>query len=183
MKKEQIETAEQRPESISQLSAELESQVVSIIPVLRDKKLTLGFAESCTGGLLSSAVTAQVGVSDVFIGSIISYDNRIKQQYLNVSEEVLQAHGAVSAQVAVQMAEQLCLSMQTSLAVSITGIAGPGGGTADKPVGTVFIAVAGLQSAGQRPTALCKYSFAGNRRQVQLQSCLAALKQLRDFMK
>jgi nicotinamide-nucleotide amidase len=162
----------------SKLTEEIKSQVIGTVRVLRDKHLTVGFAESCTGGLLSSFFTEQAGVSDVFTGSIISYDNKIKQRYLNVSAEMLKQHGAVSMVTARQMAEQAQSQLEVSVAISITGIAGPGGGTEQKPVGTVFIAVAGMGFA----TQVFECHFIGDRKAVQLQSCQTAVRHLQDFI-
>ncbi len=152
--------------------------IVKATTVLRDKKLTVGFAESCTGGLLSSLFTEQAGVSDVFLGSVISYDNKVKQKFLGVSQESLRTDGAVSAGVAKQMAEGALKALDVSVAASITGIAGPNGGTPKKPVGTVFIAVAGLQGE----TKVFEHHFSGERKQIQLQACAEAVKHLTSFI-
>ena len=153
-------------------------EVVSTVRVLGDKKLTVGFAESCTGGLLSSFVTELSGVSQVFMGSIISYDNKVKQKFLNVSEETLKTKGAVSAETATQMAVGALKALDVSVAVSVTGIAGPTGGSDLKPVGTVFIAVAGLNREAQ----VFQHQFAGDRKTVQLQTCVEAMKHLKKFL-
>ncbi|MBC7743253.1 MAG: CinA family protein [Bdellovibrionaceae bacterium] len=153
--------------------------VAKTTAVLRDKKLTVGFAESCTGGLLSSLFTELAGVSDVFLGSVISYDNHVKQRLLNVAASSLVTDGAVSTSVAKQMAEGAVKALEVSVAVSITGVAGPSGGTTLKPVGTVFIAVAGLQSE----TKVFEHHFGGDRKQIQLQSCGEAIKHLDEFIK
>ena len=147
--------------------------------VLRDKNLTVGFAESCTGGLLSSLFTELAGVSDVFLGSVVSYDNKVKQKFLNVSAQSLETNGAVSSSVAMQMADGGRKALEVSVAVAITGIAGPSGGSTSKPVGTVFIAVAGLQSE----TKVFEHHFGGDRKQIQLQACAEAVRHLDDFIK
>lgn len=156
----------------------IRSQVIGTVRVLRDKHLTVGFAESCTGGLLSSFFTEQAGVSDVFTGSIISYDNKIKQQYLNVSADTLKLHGAVSEATARQMSEQARAGLGVSVAVSVTGIAGPSGGTVQKPVGTVFIGVSGKGVA----TEVFECHFEGDRKSIQLQSCQSAIGYLKKFI-
>lgn len=160
------------------LVQEARVEVVSTVRVLGDKNLTVGFAESCTGGLLSSFLTELSGVSQVFMGSIISYDNKIKQKFLNVSEETLKAKGAVSAEAATQMAVGAVKALDVSVAVSVTGIAGPSGGSDLKPVGTVFIAVAGLNREAQ----VFGHQFAGDRKTVQLQTCVEAMKHLKKFL-
>lgn len=165
-------------EEHNSLQTDLRSQVVSIVSVLGDKGLTLGFAESCTGGLLSSYFTELSGVSKVFFGAIISYDNSVKQKFLNVSEETLKTKGAVSAEAATQMAKSAQAGLGVSISVAVTGIAGPTGGTPTKPVGTVFIAVAGLKSEVQ----VFEHHFSGDRKSVQLQTCIEAVKHLNDFI-
>lgn len=106
------------------------------------KKLKFGFAESCTGGLTSSKITDLAGSSEVFYGSIISYDNSIKESQLNVSSDILKNHGAVSVECAKAMAKGALEKLKVDVAVSITGIAGPTGGSAEKPIGTVVIGFA-----------------------------------------
>jgi nicotinamide-nucleotide amidase len=108
----------------------------------REQGLTLATAESCTGGGIGSRITAVAGSSDVFVGGIIAYDNRIKIEALGVSPSLIEAHGAVSEAVASAMALGVSARLGTELAIAVTGIAGPGGGTADKPVGLGFIATA-----------------------------------------
>jgi PncC family amidohydrolase len=109
---------------------------------LRSLRLTLGVAESCTGGGLADAITDVAGSSDYFIGGVVSYANQAKEQILGVDPELLATHGAVSEQVARSMAEGVRRLLAVDLAVGITGVAGPGGGTPGKPVGLVYIALA-----------------------------------------
>lgn len=111
--------------------------------LLRQQQQTLAVAESCTGGGLGHMLTAISGSSDYFLGGIISYDNRVKADWLGVSEADLATHGAVSAAVAQQMAAGVRSRLQTTWGLSITGIAGPSGGTDQKPVGLVYIGLAG----------------------------------------
>ena len=157
----------------------LQSSVAKVIQDLRDKKLTVGFAESCTGGLLSSLFTEQAGVSDVFMGSVICYSNFLKKNLLGVKEQTLKAMGAVSSEVACQMAEGGLRQLDVKLSVSVTGIAGPSGGTDAKPVGTVFIALAGLKNE----TKVFEHHFSGDRKQIQMQACDQAVKHLAGFKK
>ena len=107
--------------------------------LLRVSGLTLAVAESCTGGLLGDAITDVAGSSDYFLGGIISYSDRIKRDLLGVREETLVAFGAVSAQCAQEMARGARRALNADLALSVTGIAGPGGGTPDKPVGLTYL--------------------------------------------
>jgi len=110
--------------------------------ILRSLDLTIGVAESCTGGGLADAITNVAGSSDYFIGGVVSYANRVKEKLLNVDPTLLASYGAVSEQVARAMAEGVRRLMEVDLGVGITGIAGPGGGTPEKPVGLVYIALA-----------------------------------------
>lgn len=103
---------------------------------------TCGTAESCTGGGVGSAITSAAGASAVFQGGIISYDNSVKRNVLGVPQDVLDTKGAVSAECAVAMAEGARRLLKTDFAVSVTGIAGPGGGSAEKPVGLVWFGIA-----------------------------------------
>ena len=106
------------------------------------KNLKIGFAESCTGGLNSDRITNIAGSSEVFMGSVICYSNQVKQALLGVQTATLEKHGAVSSACAEEMAQGLLKNLNLDFAVATTGIAGPGGGSADKPVGTVAIAIA-----------------------------------------
>ena len=110
---------------------------------LQQKGQTLGVAESCTGGGLGAALTAVPGSSSVFEGGVIAYSNAVKQQLLGVPQDVLDRHGAVSEQVVIAMAQGVRQRLACDWGVAISGVAGPGGGTADKPVGLVHLAVAG----------------------------------------
>ena len=106
-----------------------------LVKVLSEKKMTCATAESCTGGGVGYAITGVSGSSAVFWGGVISYDNSVKRDVLGVPEEVLATKGAVSPECAAAMAEGARRLLKTDLAVSLTGIAGPGGGTAEKPTG------------------------------------------------
>lgn len=118
-------------------------ELQSIIEKLRSRKQTVGFAESCTGGLLSATLSAVPGVSDIYLGSIVSYSYQAKVDLLGVSWSLLKDEGAVSEKVARQMAQGLRNQLKCHWSVSITGIAGPTGGTEEKPVGTVWFSVSG----------------------------------------
>lgn len=115
--------------------------VRAVIDGLRERGLTVGFAESCTAGMISSRIADIAGSSDVLMGGIVSYSNSVKAGVLGVSAEVLQRYGAVSEQCAKEMAEGARRVLGCSVAVSVTGIAGPGGGTREKPVGTVCFGI------------------------------------------
>lgn len=112
-----------------------------ILTLLREKGLRISFAESCTGGLLSKLITDIAGSSDVFMGSVVSYDNSVKTNILGVQAQTLADYGAVSMQCAREMAEGVASRLGTECAISITGIAGPSGGTPEKPVGLVYAGI------------------------------------------
>ena len=110
-----------------------------VLAACRGRGLSLAAAESCTGGLVAARLTAVAGSSDVFRGAIVAYANEVKSAELGVSEELLARHGAVSAEVAAAMAEGIRTRLDADVAVSVTGVAGPGGGTEEKPVGLVYL--------------------------------------------
>jgi len=124
------------------MSEDIHSKVKELAGSLSKKGLTLSLAESCTGGKIASLITDLPGASAFFKGSAVVYSNEAKQTQLNVSEDTIKEHGAVSLDTAMEMAKGAREAFASSIAASATGIAGPDGGTEDKPVGTVFIAVA-----------------------------------------
>ena len=111
------------------------------VTYLKNNGLKIAVAESCTGGLISKRITDVPGASDVFDMGIVSYANGIKNRFLGVSEEILNTVGAVSEETAAAMAKGVCEAANADIGVSTTGIAGPGGGTKEKPVGLVYISV------------------------------------------
>lgn len=113
----------------------------ALVKAFGEQKKTLSFAESCTGGLAAATVVSVAGASAVFYGSVVSYDNSVKENLLSVSSDVLATVGAVSAECAMQMAKGARAAIGTDVSVSVTGIAGPGGGTPEKPVGTVYLGI------------------------------------------
>ena len=145
--------------------------------MLLRKKLTLSVAESCTGGLIGNLLTNVPGSSGYFLGGMIVYGNQAKMDLLRVSKETLDTHGAVSDPVAREMAAGVRRELKTDLGLSVTGIAGPDGGTAEKPVGTVYI---GLASGDE--TFSGKYRFWGKREQNKLNSAMMALDWVRRVL-
>ena len=113
-----------------------------VVRLLTERRETLALAESCTGGCIAHWVTNVPGASAVFLGGLVTYSNEAKQKFLGVRAETLAAHGAVSEAVAREMAEGARRETGADYALAVTGVAGPGGGTKDKPVGTVFVALA-----------------------------------------
>lgn len=148
-----------------------------VIERLRERKQTLCFAESCTGGLLSSVLTAEPGISDIYVGGVVAYANSIKENVLKVPAHILRSVGAVSTPVALSMARGAKALTGATWAVSITGIAGPSGGSDRKPVGTVCFAIIGpgLEWSIQE-------SFKGSRTEVQKASAEFAIKWLLEKM-
>ena len=142
----------------------------NLVELLKARGLTCATAESCTGGGVGSAITAVPGSSAVFAGGVISYSNEVKRDVLGVSAEALERYGAVSPQVAEQMADGARRLLRTDLAVSLTGIAGPDGGSDEKPVGLVWF---GLSTRDGTRTE--KAIFRGDRAQVRAQAVVHAL--------
>lgn len=144
---------------------ETQIEIEQLVALLRAQGATLSLAESCTGGLVSSRIAALAGVSDVYLGGVVAYANAAKIEILDVAESVLRQSGAVSAQTALAMATGARARFQSAWAASITGIAGPSGGTPQKPVGTVCFAVCG---PGVEWTKILYLN--GDRAQIQDQS-------------
>lgn len=140
---------------------------------LRARQATIVTAESCTGGLLAAELTSVPNSSDYYLGSIVAYSNRVKQQMLGVLDQTLAEHDPVSEQVVRQMARSARLIFASSCALSVTGILGPGGGTPDRPVGLVFIGLSALQGTWVR-----RFQWHGSRlenRDATVQAALALL--------
>jgi nicotinamide-nucleotide amidase len=148
----------------------LVEQAARVIDVARQAGLTLATAESCTGGLVGHLLTEVPGSSDAFRGGIIAYADEVKLAILHVPGPTLAAHGAVSAQTAVAMAEGARAALGVDVAVAVTGIAGPAGGSPDKPVGLTYVAVA---DAAGHDVQRCHWS--GDRQANKLASAGAAL--------
>lgn len=132
---------------------------------------TIGTAESCTGGLVMHRLTNVAGSSEYVIGGVVAYSNQVKQSHLHVHQGTLMAYGAVSEQVAAEMATGLREALHVDVAVSITGIAGPGGGTAEKPVGLTYIGVAGPNQV----LVVRQHVWNGDREAIKAASAEAAL--------
>jgi PncC family amidohydrolase len=154
----------------------VEAEVVSL---LIERGLTLAVAESCTGGLVGHRLTNVPGSSACFLGGVVAYDNGVKAHVLGVDEGLLEREGAVSEPVAVAMALGVRRLLDADLAVSVTGVAGPSGGTPEKPVGTVFIALA--DRSGR--TVARRFRWQGDRQANKERSAQAALDLLREHFR
>jgi len=148
----------------------IKSSATKILELLRTKNLKLTCAESCTGGLLSALFTSISGSSDVFERGFVTYSNQSKIEMLGVKEKTLKDFGAVSEEVAKEMALGALKNSKADIAVAITGIAGPKSDDTEKPVGLVYIAVATKEKIQVR-----KFNFSGDRDEVRLASVLEAL--------
>ncbi len=150
---------------------ELEASAAQLLDRCRGAHLRLATVESCTGGLLAAVLTAIAGSSEVVERGFVTYSNQAKSEQVGVPEALIELHGAVSEPVARAMAEGGLAHSRADIAAAITGIAGPGGGTAQKPVGLVHIACARSGAA----TLHERHDFAGDRRAIRLASVAAAL--------
>lgn len=145
--------------------------------LLKNHNMTLTVAESCTGGLISNLITDVPGSSHYFLGGVVVYSNKSKEKLLGVRPKTLKLYGAVSEQTASEMAKGVLKLMKSHIGVSVTGIAGPEGGTKEKPVGTVYISLATSTELFTR-----KYSFWGTRRQIKKNTSMMALDWVRRYI-
>jgi PncC family amidohydrolase len=149
----------------------------SVGRLLIKQELTLGIAESCTGGLITHRLTNVAGSSNYLLGGVVAYAYDVKERVLNVRHDTLYEHGAVSRETASEMARGARRLLGSDVALAATGIAGPGGGTPEKPVGLVYIALSA------RDFERCeRYVWSGNRLQNKQQSSQAALEMLREYL-
>jgi nicotinamide-nucleotide amidase len=150
-------------------------QIVSYL--LQMRGMTLAVAESCTGGLLAERITSLSGSSRYFLGGAVVYSNELKTQFCNVPKALIGRHGAVSREVAAAMAEGIRKRCLASYGVGITGVAGPGGGTEQKPVGLVYIAL-----AGEEGTQVVERNFPGDRQRIRQFATQQALEMIRKAL-
>jgi nicotinamide-nucleotide amidase len=177
------EAAELAEQTVAEINRRLGSLVVGVdeqtLPavvgqLLRQARATLATAESCTGGFLGQLITSAPGSSDYYLGGVIAYSDRLKRDSLDVPAETLERFGTVSEQVAAAMADRCRKRLSADWALGVTGIAGPGGGSAEKPVGLVYVGLA--SPAG---TTVHKHLLPGTREVVRLRAALTALNHLR----
>ena len=148
--------------------------VIEAAALLREERLTLSTVESCTGGMVGAALTALPGISDVYLGGYITYCDKLKTEMVGIDPALIKRHGAVSSQVAIDMSLGAWYQTRSNFGLSITGIAGPDGGSDDKPVGTVWICILShFEEVDCR-----RFIFPGNRLQVRTQAAAGALSML-----
>jgi len=145
--------------------------------ILRERRMKIAVAESCTGGHIANRITNIQGASDYFDLGFVTYSNDSKELYLFVPEEVIAEKGSVSSEVAKTMAEGLREATDADIALSVTGVAGPGGGSPEKPVGTVFVGLASKDG-----TFVNKFLFSGDRISTKEQTSEEALKLVLDYL-
>jgi PncC family amidohydrolase len=146
-------------------------------PLLRARGLNIATAESCTGGLVADRITNVPGCSDYFLGGVIAYAYEAKVALLHVSWDTLRAHGAVSRETVVEMARGVRTTLGAAIGISVSGIAGPGGGLPDKPVGTTWIGLSANDGDWAR-----RFVWPGDRRKIKESSASAALQFVLDYL-
>ena len=146
--------------------------------MLLDRNVKIAFAESCTGGLLQEIVTTNSGATHYFLGGVVSYSDKMKNKILHVPQEVLTEYGAVSSETAKLMEKGIRDICNSDIGVSVTGIAGPSGGTKEKPVGTIFCTI-----GNNRKQETNQFQFQGNRELVRKQTALNVLKKIITFVR
>ena len=149
----------------------INDQSQNLYNICKEKQISITTAESCTGGMIASSIVSIPGSSAIFNSSIVTYSNESKAKFLKIPIELLNENGAVSKIIAEEMAKNVLKLMDTQISIAVTGIAGPSGGTKDKPVGIVWICI------GQKNNILSKkFLFLGNRLQIRQQTTIEALK-------
>ena len=156
---------------------ETKHNTIEIIEQLKAMQKSITFAESCTGGRIASAFTAISGASAVLNGSVVSYANEIKSSWLGVKEQTLIEHGAVSEACVEEMLKGILKMASADYAIAVSGIAGPTGGTKEKPVGTVYIGVASTQKS-----IIQRHHFEGDREAVQTEASATSIALLKNFL-
>jgi len=155
-----------------------QEQMTQLQEILRVNNKKITCAESCTGGLIASMITSRSGSSDIFDGSVVSYSNNVKIKELNVKEKTLNNFGAVSLEVVHEMLTGSLKKFNADFSIAVSGIAGPNGGTKEKPVGTVVIGITAKNTTSKADV----FVFEGNREEVQIQAAKTALKEILKFV-
>lgn len=149
----------------------------SLSDLITSKSLTIAIAESCTGGLIGHIITSTPGSSAYFMGGVVSYSDQAKCDILGVAEDTIANHGAVSEQTAKEMARGVRERFKSDLGLSVTGIAGPDGGSPDKPVGTVYMGFADKNRLFSK-----RYLFTGNRADIKQKTAETALENIKRYL-
>lgn len=152
--------------------------VEELVRLLTQQNKKIATAESCTGGMISQMITSVPGASAVFDCGIVSYSNEIKKSILGVRAQTLEKYGAVSEQTALEMAQGVKKLSGADYALSVTGIAGPGGGSKEKPVGTVYVGIVHPEGS-----EVCLFHFSGNRDEIRKQTAQAALEKICHYVR
>eukprot|EP01155_Anaeramoeba_flamelloides_P018151 Anaeramoba_flamelloidesa5692_39.p1 GENE.a5692_39~~a5692_39.p1 ORF type:complete len:167 (+),score=2.25 a5692_39:97-597(+) len=155
------------------------NDLVTLEQILRDRNETITTAESCTGGLIAHLITSISGSSDIFNGAIVSYSNEVKEKELGVLKDTIIEFGVVSKEVVSQMLDGIINKFEADYAIAVSGVAGPNGGTKEKPVGMVVIGVM-CKKENKKEIEICH--FEGDRRNIQTQSAKEALKKVSNFI-
>lgn len=150
-------------------------ETVKLVKMLAARHKTVACAESCTAGMIAAEIASVPGASNVFEAGIVSYSERIKEKFLGVSAGTIAKNGVVSSETAAEMADGVLRRADADIAVAVTGFAGPGGGTPESPVGTVWIAVATADGSDTR-----RFAFEGDRQQVRERTVAAAIVMLTE---
>ncbi len=175
IEKTESEIRERLKDAVYGVDSQTMEEIVGVL--LKQRRLTIAVAESCTGGLISKRLTDVSGSSGYFMSAAVVYSNRAKVEMLHVPDELLEKHGAVSREVAAAMAQGIRNTVKTDLGLSVTGIAGPTGGSAKKPVGLVFMALASSEGAKVE-----EHRFLGDRGQIRMKASQAALDMVRRYL-
>ena len=148
----------------------INEQSQNLYNICKEKQIFITTAESCTGGMIASSIVSIPGSSSIFNSSIVTYSNKAKAKFLKIPIELLNENGAVSKVIAEEMAKNVLKLMDAQMSIAVTGIAGPSGGTKDKPIGTVWICI------GQKSNILSKkFLFIGNRLEIRQKTTIEAL--------
>ena len=148
----------------------INEQSQNLYNICKEKQIFITTAESCTGGMIASSIVSIPGSSSIFNSSIVTYSNEAKAKFLKIPIELLNKNGAVSKVIAEEMAKNILKLMDAQMSIAVTGIAGPSGGTKDKPIGTVWICI------GQKSNILSKkFLFIGNRLEIRQKTTIEAL--------
>ena len=169
--------AKERNSIMPDIKSNIDELKQKLFKLLHDKNLTLSTAESCTGGMIGATLTSIPGISEHYGYGFVTYSNDAKQKLIGVKEETLKKHGAVSAETALEMAEGALKVSGADIAVSVTGIAGPGGGTVQKPVGLVYV---GLATREKR--LFKKLNLSGDRDSVRNQTVDSVLELMINYI-